>query len=146
MALIHWEPSQEVGALQREINRLFDNFMAPLTRQEQGWAFIPSVEIDETPETVILSLEIPGMKKDDINVEVATDSVAISGERQSKSETKENGTVRSEFRYGKFHRLIPLPMHVDNQGVEAQYREGILKLTLPKAEEERRKTVKVEVD
>lgn len=146
MALIHWEPSQEVGALQREVNRLFDNFMAPLTRQEQGWAFIPSVEIDDMPESVILRLEIPGMKKDDLNIEVSADSVSISGERQSRSETKDDGTVRSEFRYGKFHRTIPLSTHVNPKDCRAEYREGILRISLPKVEEEKKKTVKVEVD
>lgn len=146
MALIHWEPSQEVSALQREMNRLFDNFMAPLTRQEQGWAFIPAVEIDEKADSFVLMLEIPGMKKEDFNIEVSADSVSISGERKSKTETEEGGISRSEFRYGKFHRTIALAVNIDNQNVKAEYRDGILKLTLPKAEEEKRKTTKVEVN
>lgn len=143
--LMRWEPSQEISALQREMNRLFDNFMAPLTRQEQGWAFVPAVEMNEKPDSFVLMLEIPGMKKEDLDIEVSADSVSISGERKSKVETEEEGAFRSEFRYGKFHRTIPLSANIDNQNVKAEYNDGLLTLTLPKAEEEKRKTVKVEV-
>jgi HSP20 family protein len=76
---------------------------------------------------------------------VTAEAVAISGERKSETKTEENGMTRSEFRYGKFRRVIPLPTRIQNTNVVAEYKDGILNLTLPKAEEEKNKVVKVEL-
>jgi HSP20 family protein len=142
MALIRWEPFREINTLQREMNRLFDDFMVPTTR-ENGFSFAPAAEIEETPEAVHLKLELPGMEAKDLDVQVTADSVSISGERKTESRTEEKGVVRSEFRYGKFQRIIPLPVRINNQNVNAEYKDGILTLTLPKVEEEKQKVVKV---
>lgn len=143
MALIRWQPFQEIDALQREMNRLFDDVLAPSGRRENGMAFMPAAELKETEDAIHLRLEVPGLEAKDLNVEVTADSVSISGERQSETKTEEKGVFRSEFRYGKFQRVIPLPAQIDNQNVQAEYKDGILKLTLPKMEDERRKVVKV---
>ncbi|MBF2045982.1 MAG: Hsp20/alpha crystallin family protein [Leptolyngbya sp. IPPAS B-1204] len=143
MALIRWQPFQEIDALQREMNRLFDDVLAPSGRRENGMAFMPAAELKETEDAIHLRLEVPGLEAKDLNVEVTADSVSISGERQSETKTEEKGVFRSEFRYGKFQRVIPLPVQIDNQNVQAEYKDGILKLTLPKMEDERRKVVKV---
>jgi HSP20 family protein len=111
-----------------------------------GLSFIPAAEITETPEAVQLKLEIPGMEAKDLNVEVTADSLTINGERKSEIKTEEEGFTRTEFRYGKFHRVIPLPVQVDNNNVAAEYKDGILNLTLPKAEEEKNKVVKVSIN
>ncbi|QYO67233.1 Hsp20/alpha crystallin family protein [Leptolyngbya sp. 7M] len=143
MALIRWQPFQEIDALQREMNRLFDDVLAPSSRRENGMAFMPAAEMKETEDAIHLKLEVPGLEAKDLNVEVTADAVSISGERQSETKTEEKGVFRSEFRYGKFQRVIPLPAQIDNQKVQAEYKDGILKLTLPKMEDERRKVVKV---
>lgn len=143
MAVIRWQPFQEIDTLQREMNRLFDDVLAPTSRRENGMTFVPAAELRETPEAVHLRLEVPGLEAKDLNVEVMADSVSISGERQTETKTEENGVFRSEFRYGKFQRVIPLPTQIDNQNVQAEYKDGILTLNLPKAEDERRKVVKV---
>lgn len=143
MALIRWQPFQEIDTLQREMNRLFDDMLAPTGHRENGMAFVPAAEIKETEAEIHLKLEVPGLEAKDLNVEVTADSVAVSGERQSETKSEENGVFRSEFRYGKFQRVIPLPAQVDNQNVKAEYKDGILTLNLPKLENERRKVVKV---
>ncbi len=74
-----------------------------------------------------------------------TDAVSISGERRTETKTEEKGIARSEFRYGRFQRVIPLPTEVENDKVEAEYKDGILRLTLPKAASEKRKSVKVNI-
>jgi HSP20 family protein len=79
----------------------------------------------------------------DIDVRVTEQAVAISGERQSETKTEERGMTRSEFRYGKFQRVIPLPARVQNAQVQADYKNGVLSLSLPKAEDEKNKVVKV---
>lgn len=143
MALIRWEPFREFQSLQQDMNRLFDS----LAKSERGGidsiAFMPAAEMQETENTVELKLEVPGMEAKDIDVRVTAEAVAISGERRSEMKTEENGTTRSEFRYGKFQRIIPLPTRIQNDKVEADYKNGVLTLSLPKAEEEKNKVFKV---
>jgi HSP20 family protein len=93
--------------------------------------------------TMYLKLEVPGMEAKDIDIQVMVDRVAILGERKSEIKSEENGKTRSEFRYGKFQRVIPLAARIQNTNVTADYKNGILSLTLPKAEEEKNKVVKV---
>lgn len=147
MALIRWEPFREVESLQKEMNRLLDRIVPTDVGngEKVGLSFIPAAEMTETPEAVQLKLEIPGMEARDLNVEVTADSLTINGERKSEIKTEEEGFTRTEFRYGKFHRVIPLPVQVDNTNVAAEYKDGILNLTLPKAEEEKNKVVKVSI-
>lgn len=143
MALIRWEPFREVDSLQREMNRLFNS----LTTHENGESnlanFIPAAEMHETQNSIELKLEVPGLEAKDLDVRVMEQAVAISGERQSETKTEEGGVTRSEFRYGKFQRVIPLPSRVQNDQVKADYKNGVLSLSLPKAEEEKNKVVKV---
>lgn len=148
MALIRWEPFREVESLQKEMNRLLDRIVPTDVGngEKMGLSFIPAAEITETPEAVQLKLEIPGMEAKDLNVEVTADSLTVNGERKSEIKTEEEGFTRTEFRYGKFHRVIPLPVRVDNNNVTAEYKDGILNLTLPKAEEEKNKVVKVSIN
>jgi HSP20 family protein len=159
MAIVRYNPWQEMNSLQRQLNRLFDedamfevasNISAvrdALTLTNWGdfgnLAKVPAAELTETEEAFHLKLEIPGMSAPDLDVQVMADRVAISGERKSETKTEENGRTRSEFRYGKFQRVIPLPGRIQNTNVTADYKDGILNLTLPKAEEEKNKVVKV---
>jgi HSP20 family protein len=143
MALVRWEPFREMDLLRREFNRLFDDAMTPTTRENGGFTFVPAAEMEEADGAIHLKLEVPGMEAKDLDVQVTAESVSISGERRSETRTEEKGVTRSEFRYGKFQRIIPLPARIDNQNVQAEYKDGILRLTLPKMEEERNKVVKV---
>jgi HSP20 family protein len=143
MALIRWEPLREVDTLQREMNRLFEDFLPTAPRRNGGMAFVPAVELHETTDAVNLKLEVPGLEAKDLDVQVTAESVMISGERRSETQTEEKGIFRSEFQYGKFQRMIPLPARIDNQNVNAEYKDGVLMLTLPKVEEEKTKVVKV---
>jgi HSP20 family protein len=143
MALIRWEPFREVETLQREMNRLFDSLSPSENSDHKGIAFMPAAEMHETPNMIELKLEVPGLEAKDIDVRVTEQAVAISGERQSQTKTEERGMTRSEFRYGKFQRVVPLPARVQNDKVQADYNNGVLSLSLPKAEDEKNKVVKV---
>ncbi|HEY9830822.1 MAG TPA: Hsp20/alpha crystallin family protein [Stenomitos sp.] len=146
MALIRWEPFREIDSLQREMNRLFDSLSpTPTTQENMGTAFIPPAEIRETPEAIHLKLEVPGMEAKDLDVHVTAEAVSISGERQSETQSEEKGVTRSEFRYGQFRRVIPLPTPIQNDKVQADYKNGILSLILPKVEAEKTKVVKVNI-
>jgi HSP20 family protein len=144
MALIRWQPFREVEQLQRQMNRLFDEIMPNSEgTMSSGVSFMPAAEMHETHDTIQLRLEVPGLEAKDIDVQVSKEAVAIKGERKSEVKTEENGVTRSEFRYGSFQRVIPLPTRIQNEKVEAEYKNGVLTLNLPKAEEEKNRVVKV---
>ncbi|BAZ53964.1 heat shock protein Hsp20 [Nostoc sp. NIES-4103] len=139
-----WEPWREIEHLQQRMNRLFERMIPGGDGGGvSALTFIPSAEMEETADEVHLRLEIPGLESKDLNVEVTEESVSISGERKSETKTEEKGVTRSEFRYGKFERIIPLPAHVQNDKAQAEYKNGILTLTLPKVEGEKKKAVKI---
>ena len=144
MSLVRWEPFREMETLQRQMNRLFDDFHATASPLDGG-TFVPAAELHETADALHLKLEVPGLSPEDIDVQVMAEAVAITGERRTETKTEEKGMTRSEFRYGKFRRVIPLPIRIQNDKVEAEYKNGILNLNLPKAEEEKNRVVKVNV-
>ena len=144
MTLIrHFEPFREIDTLQKEMNRLFEQFNIMEPNGLKGIAFVPPAEISETDDDVRLRLEIPGIDRDDLNVEVTAEAVAVSGERKAKMKEESAGKTRTEFRYGKFQRVISLPTRVKNQEAQAEYKDGILSLVLPKAEPEKNRVFKV---
>lgn len=138
------EPFREIDTLQRQMNRLFDRLLPTTNGSERsGFIFSPAAELQETDDAIRLKLELPGLEAKDINIEATPESISISGERKTETRNEENGLTRSEFRYGKFQRIIPLPSQIQNSKVQAEYKDGILHLTLPKAESEKQKAVKV---
>lgn len=143
--ITHWEPFRGIEGLQKEINRLFDQLLPSGNGEIHSLTFMPAAEIEETDDALQLRLEVPGMEAKDLEVEVTDSSVLIKGERKSESKTKEKGVVRSEFHYGKFERRIPLSMRVHTDNVQAECKNGVLSLTLPKVESAQRQAVKVPI-
>lgn len=154
MAIIQWRPFRDIMPwetlpaienLQEEMNRLFRQIKPNGNGESDLLAFMPSAELEETPDAVHLKLEIPGLEAKDLDIQVSEQSVSISGERKSETKTEEKGMVRSEFRYGKFERIIPLPVHVKFDDAKAEYKNGILTLNLPKTQAEQPKVKKLEI-
>ncbi|MBW4564661.1 MAG: Hsp20/alpha crystallin family protein [Mojavia pulchra JT2-VF2] len=143
MALVRWNPWQELTTLQNQLNRLFDEDMLPSTVAERDFIRVPAAELQETTDALHLKLELPGIDAKNVDLQVTEKAVYISGERKSEAKTEEKGVTKSEFQYGKFQRVIPLPTRIENTKVTAEYKDGILNLTLPKAEAEKNKVVKV---
>lgn len=146
MALVRWAPFQEINTLRREMDRLFDGLTLDSNAvfpNGFGNGLTPAIEVHELPEAIELKAEIPGLDAKDLDIQVSAEAVSITGERKSETKTEEKGVIRSEFRYGKFSRVIPLPARVQNDKVQAEYKDGILMLTLPKMEVEKNKVVKV---
>lgn len=146
MVLSRYNPWQEMNALQRSFNRLFDDMLTSDNSDLGNFSKIPAAELWQTDDAVNLKIELPGMNTKDLDIHVTENAVSIKGERKQESTTEENGTVRSEFRYGKFERIIPLPVRIQNTDVKADYKDGILNLHLPKAQEEKNKVVKVNLE
>ena len=147
MALVRYNPWQEMSSLQRQLSNLFDDALTSDNWDDFGnLSKIPAAELTETDEALHLKLEVPGMEAKDLDIQVMADRVAITGERKSQTKSESKGNTRSEFRYGKFSRVIPLPARIQNTNVTAEYKDGILNLNLPKSEEEKNKVVKVSLD
>jgi HSP20 family protein len=146
MALVRWNPWRDMATLQQQMNRLFDEALVPATGWERSLVRVPAAEMEERQEAIHLKLEVPGIEAKDLDVQVTENAVSISGERKEETKTEENGVTKSEFHYGKFQRVIPLPARIQNTQVQAEYKDGILNLTLPKSEEEKNKVVKVNLE
>jgi HSP20 family protein len=136
-------PWQEFNTLQRQINRLFDTALTPEAVGERAFTRVPAAELHETADAIHLKLELPGIEAKDLDIQVTENAVAISGERRAEKKAEENGRTVSEFHYGKFQRVIPLSARVQNTEVKAEYKDGILNLTLPKTQQEKNKVVKI---
>jgi HSP20 family protein len=144
MTIIRYNPWSEMNSLQRQFNQMFNEVLTPATFTEFGnYSRIPAAELIENENALVLKLEVPGMQPADLNIEATAKSISVSGERKSEAKSNTEGKTKSEFRYGSFHRVIPLPVKIQNTEVKAEYKDGILHLTLPKAEAEKNKVVKV---
>jgi HSP20 family protein len=148
MALIRWDPFREMSSLQERMNRLMSDYRtrSPFGEEEmaQG-AWIPAVDIYETKEAIILNVELPGVTKEDISLEVKDSTLTIKGEKKLEKDVKEENFHRMERTYGSFTRAFTLPTTVQQDKVKAKFRDGILEIMLPKAEEAKPKHIKVDV-
>ena len=148
MALIRWDPFREMSALQERMNRLMSDYRTrtPFGEEElaQG-AWIPAVDIYETKESILLNVELPGVTKEDISLEVKDSTLTLRGEKKLEKDVKEENFHRMERAYGSFTRAFTLPSTVQQDKVKAKFRDGILEIVLPKAEEAKPKQIKVDV-
>jgi HSP20 family protein len=118
-----------------EMNRLFNEFFGRGGSEEGTWAsgaWTPPVDIYETDEALVLKAELPGFSKDDIGIELKENTLVIKGERKREDDMKEGNYHRVERAYGAFQRSFLLPTTVDQERVQASYKDGILELRLPK--------------
>ncbi|MBV9387431.1 MAG: Hsp20/alpha crystallin family protein [Chroococcidiopsidaceae cyanobacterium CP_BM_ER_R8_30] len=141
MVLVRWQPYQEMATLRRQLDSMFDE-MANINRMSQT-TWKPAVELKETEDNVVVRAEIPGVEGKDLDVQVSKKAVSISGEHRYEKQAEVKGHFHTEFRYGKFQRVLALPVAVQNDQVKAEFKDGILTLTLPKVAEARHKVVKV---
>lgn len=142
--LSNWSPFDRLASFREEINRLFDT---GATTQDtglfSGWS--PALDLYDEKDRFLASVELPGMKKEDINVSFQDGMLTISGERKHEREGKEGETFRSERYFGKFQRSVSLPASVEATKVKATYKDGVLMVELPKSEEARPRQIEVNV-
>ena len=138
MALSRWDPFREFSALPA---RFFGkDWETPVSTT----AWNPSVDIFENDNEVVIKAELPGMNPKDIDVRLENNVLMLKGERQFEKETKEENYHRIEREYGSFSRSFALPTAVNGDSVTAEYKDGVLKITLPKREETKPKPIKIE--
>jgi HSP20 family protein len=141
-----WEPFRNVTDIQSEVNRLFDSFFGRPTSAPVGgermWA--PVVDMYETKDDLVLTFEVPGVREKEVALSITGDLLSVNGERKFAQES-EGHYHRLERVYGKFERRVQLPMPVQSSKVKATYRDGVLEVRLPKAEEVKPKEIKIEI-
>ena len=145
MNTIHYNPFQQMQSLQDEINRLFSANLGP-SWNDQGigrGTWNPHVDIYENKDQFRLEVELPGMNKDDIHLTFENNVLTVSGERRFENEQQEKNYHRVERPYGSFTRSFTLPSTVSGDGITAEYRDGVLYLSLPKREEVKARRIEI---
>jgi HSP20 family protein len=140
-----FSPLSRLSTLSSEVDRLFNTLPFFSGNDERFDAWSPVVDLYHDKESVVLRAELPGMKKEDIHVSLHEDVLTLSGERRQEKQHDEKGALRSERFFGKFERSFTLPVRVDASRVAASYEDGILTVTLPKAEEAKPRQIEVNV-
>ena len=143
---VAWPGFGRLSNLREEIDRLFEAPLAELARSTQllsGWT--PALDVFEDKDNIFVKAELPGMKKEEIELSLHDGSLSISGERKSENKYEDAEVYRAERFVGKFQRTVALPSPVAADKVKAQYKEGILTVTLPKTEEAKPKHIDVSV-
>ncbi|HZP36145.1 MAG TPA: Hsp20/alpha crystallin family protein [Methylomirabilota bacterium] len=150
MALLRFRPYsqdvfRDVTDIQTQMNRLFDNFFGqPASSGMPDQVRAPVADMYETRNEVVVTAELPGLDEKDIHLSITGDLLTIQGERQWTGEGQETSYYRRERWFGKFQRSFTLPMPVQANQVKATYRDGVLTVTLPKADEIKPKEIKIE--
>lgn len=141
MGLVRWTPWQELEHMQRQLSRVLDDFHSPVSTEYGEW--VPTVDIRETDEAILVQAELPGIEKKDVHLEVKDRTLTISGERKYEKEVKEENVHRIERSYGRFVRSFSLPNNVDTTKVDASMKNGVLEVRLPKTEGAKARTVDI---
>jgi len=148
MALVRWEPFRELMTLQDRMNRLFGDFFPRQAGLEEesiaGGVWSPAVDIYETDNDIVLKAELPGMKQEDIQLDIRDNVLTLKGERRQESDVKEGSYHRVERSYGAFQRMFTLPNVIQQDKVKAKYKDGVLEVTMPKAEVAKPKHIAIE--
>ncbi len=141
-------PFDEVANLQKGLNAIFNEFARPaIANDEQSGSagFVPAVDVYEDEKNIVLKLEVPGVKLEDLDIQLEKQRLTVKGERRFATEEKAENFHRIERRFGSFVRSFTLPQTVDNDGVSAGYDAGVLTITLAKKAEAQPKQVKIEI-
>jgi HSP20 family protein len=150
---MRWTPSRDLPALpsevlgiQREINRMFDSFFrGPEEDGLQTTSWNPLVDVTENDHAYLLNIELPGVSRNDVKIVVQDNQLTIRGEKKQEKESNNSNYHRVERSYGSFQRTFTLPTTVRAEKIEANYNDGVLTITVPKAEEAKAKEIEVKV-
>lgn len=145
MSLIRWEPFEELASLREAMDRLEESFFGPRRRWLAPLEVRFPIDMYETEDEVMVEANLPGIKPEDVDVTITGNTIRIKGEAKAEREIKRENYLRQERRYGAFSRSISLPTGLETDKAEATFESGVLKLTIPKAEEIKPKAIEVKV-
>jgi len=141
MTITRWNPWSELENMNRQLSRLLDNGQSEFATESGHW--VPSVDIRETNDALLVQAELPGIEKKDIHLEVKDGVLTISGERHYQKDVKEENAHRVERTYGRFSRSFSLPRNVNADRVDASMKNGMLEVRLPKRESAKPKAISI---
>ncbi len=152
MALVKWSPERELLNVEREFNKLFRSFGSRFgSTSEEGDAeyenavWMPLTDISEDKDRYIIKLDLPGVSKSDVKISYVEGLLNISGERKQEKESKDSKYHRMERVFGKYYRSFRLPQQIREDKIEAEFKDGQLNITVPKAEEAKPKEIEVKI-
>ena len=146
MELVRLNPMRDMFSVKHRMNRLMDDFFMPspyFRRERAAWDWNPSVDIYNEDGSIVLKAELPGVEKDNITIDVKDRVLTLKGERSSDNEVQEDNYYRRERSFGKFERRFSLPEKVNADDIKADYKDGILRIEIPKPVEEQPKQITV---
>jgi HSP20 family protein len=146
--IIPWRPFGELERMRREMDRLWDSFFEerPRRKLEGVGEWLPSLDVSETKNDLVVKAELPGLEPKDIDISLSEGILTIKGEKKQEKEEKEENYHLIERSYGSFTRSVRLPREVQSERINASFKNGVLRITLPKSEEAKRKEIKIKVE
>ncbi len=147
MALTKWRPRTDLLSFRDEINKLFDDFFQGPPARASLWegAWVPTTDVSETENEFTVKFELPGVSQKDVSISLTDDVLTVKGEKKQETEEKKRNYYRTECSYGAFQRSFRLPVPVKSDEIKATFKNGILEVVIPKAEEVRPKDIQIEV-
>jgi HSP20 family protein len=138
--LSRWEPLHDIMSLQNELSRLFGTSSNVVSAQG---SWMPSLDVYEAEDRFVINVDLPGVRPDDIDVTLDQNMLTVKGERRFEQKVDQDNYHRVERTYGAFHRTLSLPSQVDADGIQAEFRDGVLEVVVPKEEVARPRKIKV---
>jgi HSP20 family protein len=145
MAVVRWEPFRELAALQSEMSRFMNQVWGtPAAGGGNGPStWLPPLDVWETESDIVMAIDLPGIPEDEVAIEVEDSVLTVSGERVRTTDQEGERFYRFERRYGQFARSVTLPQGVDPSAIKAEFKEGVLEITVPKPEERKPTRVRI---
>ena len=146
MQLVKFSPVRDMFSFRNRINHIFDDVFYPINRDEvefsmESWN--PVVDVYDNDDSIVIKAELPGIDKEGIEIDVKDRVLTLKGERSSESEVKDDNYYRRERSFGKFERAFNLPADVDPDKIKADYKDGVLKIDIPKPEEKKPRQITI---
>jgi HSP20 family protein len=142
-AMTRWNPFRDLYGMRKEMDKIFTRYEDDAPTQTGAWC--PAVDIYETEEKLVLTAELPGIEKENVKINLENSILTIAGERKFSDDVKNDSYHRVERSYGSFYRSFTLPSRIDNEKIEAKFKDGVLEIVLPKKEEAKPRQIEVKV-
>jgi HSP20 family protein len=141
--LIRWEPMREMMTLREAMDRLFDDAVTQPITSRSGFSAVPAIDLYQTEDEVVIKASLPGLKAQDVQISVTNGVLSLAGEYKQDETKKESTYHIREHRQGSFERSLTLPVEVETDKAKADFKDGILTITLPKAEAVKPRTINI---
>lgn len=143
MAITRWDPFRDLMSIQNEMNRLFGRTYGGDVGETTRGAWTPALDVFETQEKFVITMELPGVSPDDVDISVEDSTLMVRGERKFYSEQQEESFLRIERRFGEFTRSLTLPSTADAESIQASFDQGVLTIEVPKKEEAKPRKISI---